>query len=102
MDDGIVVILNGSDRNPWHRFGLKANPFPIVARAEAATLNRVLRSLDAEPIRDEHDLRARLAGCTPEFIEGCVRRFVPGERVSFTITWPNMGEQLYPHGRSEP
>jgi hypothetical protein len=85
----VQIILNGTEENPWHELGLRANPFPGIPKWEAAGANAVLRALDSEPIVDESDLRSRLEGCTPEFIEGCVERFEPGKRVKFIIEFPN-------------
>lgn len=84
----MVVTLNGTDANPWHRMGVRRNPFPQVGKAELNAAEAIIRSLDAEPIRDEADLRERLAGCSPELIEGCVKRYRPGQRTSFTISFP--------------
>jgi hypothetical protein len=84
----ITVRLNGSRVNPWARWGLKQNPFPQIARAEYARAMKQLNSLDGEPITCANDIRERLRGCTDEFIEGCITRFVPGERVLFDVEFP--------------
>ena len=85
----IRVRINGTGINPWHKMGLRCNPFPQIGRAEFDRGERQLASLDGDPIRDEADLRARLAGFDPGFIDGCVARWRPGERVSFTFTFPD-------------
>jgi hypothetical protein len=82
------VTLNGTDANPWHRFGLKLNPFPQIARAELTGAMRQLASLDGDPIRDEADLRARLRGWSEEFIEACLANFKPGKRTRFVVSFP--------------
>jgi hypothetical protein len=84
----MTITINGSATNPWEAYGLRANPFPQIGKAELTNADRIIRSLDSDPIRDEADLRERLNGCTPEFIEGCVARYRPGERVRFNITFP--------------
>ena len=83
------VCLNGTNENPFHRYGLKCNPFPQVAKYELMPLNRLLNNLGAEPIKDETDLRRRLEGASQEFSDGCVARFRPGEMVEFEITFPS-------------
>lgn len=86
----LVVTINGTDQNRWARYNLRANPFPQIARSEpsAEAANQVLRALDSEPIPDEAELRRRLTGCSPEFIEGCVERYRPGQVVRFAISFP--------------
>jgi hypothetical protein len=90
----LPVTLNGTRVNPWRALGLRCNPFPAIPRAEAEVANAIVRDLDAEPITDEADLRRRLSGCTPEFVEGCVARFRPGERVRFVITFPTPWDEV--------
>lgn len=84
----VMVTINGTAENPWHRLGLKANPFPQIAKVEAAGANAVLRSLDSDPIHNEAELRKRLQGCSSEFVNGCIERYTPGKRVSFAIEFP--------------
>lgn len=85
----LTVRLNGTTSNKWvELYGLKHNPFPQIGKAELMPLERKLAALDGDPIKDEDDLRKRLEGCSEEFIEGCCRRFKPGERVEFDITFP--------------
>lgn len=85
----ITVTLNGTDKNPYHVMGLKANPFPQIPKAEAAEANRVLRDLDANPIKNEADLRKRLEGCTEEFVSVCLQMYKPGARVRFVVEFPD-------------
>jgi hypothetical protein len=85
----MTITLNGTDTNPWHRWGLKLNPFPQLAKAEYAEAELMVASLDGDPIKDADDIRQRLAGCDPKFIEGVVARFKPGQRVRFTISFPD-------------
>lgn len=51
-------------------------------------VQRRLAELGGEPIKDKADLRQRLQGFEPSFIEGCVQRYRPGEMVEFDITFP--------------
>ena len=67
---------------------MKQNPFPQLGRAEYDAGERQLASLDGDPIRGADDIRERLAGFDPEFVEGVVARFVPGERTTFVVTFP--------------
>lgn len=82
------VVLNGTQENRWHRFGLRHNPFPQLGKAEYFKGEMQLASLDGDPIRDAADIRARLKGFDPAFVEGVIDRWRPGERVSFVITFP--------------
>jgi hypothetical protein len=82
------VTINGTDMNPWHRFGLRQNPFPQIGKAEYAAGERQLASLDGDPVRAAEDIRERLAGFDPEFVEGVIRRWQPGRRVTFKIVFP--------------
>jgi hypothetical protein len=82
------VTINGTDMNPWHRFGLRQNPFPQTGKAEYAAGERQLASLDGDPVRTADDIRQRLAGFDPEFIEGVIQRWQPGRRVRFKIVFP--------------
>ena len=72
------VTINGTDINPWHRFGLRQNPFPQTGKAEYAAGERKLASLDGDPVRTADDIRERLAGFAPEFVEGVIQRWQPG------------------------
>jgi hypothetical protein len=91
----VTVVLNGTNENPYHKMGLKRNPFPTIARADLRfrAANEILADLAANPIRDVDDLRRRMEGCTPEFVEGCVARFQKGKRVRFTINFPDESDQ---------
>jgi hypothetical protein len=82
------VTINGTDMNPWHRFGLRQNPFLQTGKAEYAAGERQLASLDGDPVRTADDIRQRLAGFGPEFIEGVIQRWQPGRRVRFKIVFP--------------
>lgn len=82
------VTLNGTDRNPWHAYGLRCNPFPQLGKAEYHAGERQLASLDGDPLRSAADIRDRLRGFTEEFIELCIAQFRPGRRISFEVVFP--------------
>jgi hypothetical protein len=84
----IKVRLNGTNKNSWHKMGLKQNPFPQLGKAEYDAGERQINSLDGDPIKDANDIRQRLKGFSEEFIEGCVARFKPGKRVEFLVNFP--------------
>lgn len=84
----VTVRINGSNINPWSSMGMKANPFPQIPKAEFSGANELLRRLDSAPIKSEKQLREILVGCTPEFIDVCVRQYTPGKRISFDIEFP--------------
>jgi hypothetical protein len=90
----LVVTVNGTAVNPWHRLGLRCNPFPQIGRAETDASERQIASLDGDPVTGPDDIRARLAGFTPEFIDGVIARFLPGQRVRFTVTFPDTRNEL--------
>jgi len=92
------VTINGTGMNPWHRFGLRQNPFPQIGKAEYAAGERKLASLDGDPVRTADDIRERLAGFDPEFVEGVIQRWQPGHRVRFKIVFPSGRNTAGPSG----
>jgi len=92
------VTINGTDMNPWHRFGLRQNPFPQIGKAEYAAGERKLASLDGDPVRTADDIRERLAGFDPGFVEGVIQRWQPGRRVRFKIVFPGGRNTAEPSG----
>jgi hypothetical protein len=92
------VTINSTDMNPWHRFGLRQNPFPQTGKAEYAAGERQLASLDGDPVRTADDIRERLAGFDPEFVEGVIQRWQPGHRVRFKIVFPGGRNTAEPSG----
>ena len=94
----LSVTVNGTHTNPWHRFGLRQNPFPQTGKAEYAAGERKLASLDGDPVRTADDIRERLAGFAPEFVEGVIRRWQPGHRVRFKIVFPGGRNTAEPSG----
>ena len=94
----LIVTVNGTGRNPWHRFGLRQNPFPQTGKAEYAAGERQLASLDGDPVRTADDIRERLAGFAPEFIEGVIQRWQPGHRIRFKVVFPAGRNTAEPSG----
>jgi hypothetical protein len=92
------VAINGADMNPWHRFGLRQNPFPQTGKPEYAAGERKLASLDGDPVRTADDIRERLAGFDPGFVEGVIQRWQPGRRVRFKIVFPGGRNTAEPSG----
>lgn len=87
----IVVVLNGTDENPFHRWGLRQNPFPQLGIAEYDKACLVVQSLGGDPIPNTDYIRERLEGFDPEFIELCCREFRKGETVRFSVYWDEEG-----------
>jgi len=85
----LVVRINGTGSNPYHRLGLRQNPFVQLGRAEYVAAERMVASLDGDPVTCEQDIRDRLPGFAPEFVELCVANWRPGQRVTFTVSWPD-------------
>jgi hypothetical protein len=83
------VVLNGTDENPWHRLGLRCNPFPQIARAEYTEPLLHLNKLGGDPIPDTGYIRSHLEGWAPEFVEACCARFKKGAIVKFEVTFPD-------------
>jgi hypothetical protein len=84
----LIVTLNGTDENPYRHLGVRYNPFPQIATAEAAPHCRHLQKLAGDPIPDTDYIRKHLEGWDPEFIELCCSRFEKGKTVSFVVFWP--------------
>lgn len=85
----MTVTINGTDSNRWNRLGMTQNPFPQLGKSEYDIGEMQIASLDADPVTGPDDIRQRLRGFSDEFIEGCISRYTPGERVRFTISFPD-------------
>ena len=82
------VTLNGTDKNPWHRMGLKQNPFPQLGKAEYDAACLRLAALGGDPIPNVQHIKDWLKGYfSDEFIKLCCKNFKPGEIVRFTVHW---------------
>lgn len=81
----LVVKINGTDKNPWHKMGMKSNPFPQLAIAEFDKAEMQVNSLDGDPITSPEDIRERLKGFSESFIQLCIDHYKPGERITFAV-----------------
>lgn len=89
----ITVRLNGTDKNPYHIWGLSQNPFPQIATYEQQGAMLALQKLGGDPI--PHDtyksyIWAALVGhWSDEFIERVVDAFRSGEYrvIDVTLSW---------------
>lgn len=84
----VRVTINGGPENVHRQYGLTCNPFPAIPRFEYVAANRMLRELDSDPLASVDDVRRILAGCDDAFVDLCCQKFVAGQRVSFTIEFP--------------
>ena len=69
------VTINGTGNNPWHRFGLRQNPFPQLGKTEYAAGERQLASLDgigSGPLTTSAE--GAWPGSTRSSVEGSHRR----------------------------
>jgi len=85
----IVVRLNGTNENPFAKWGLNQNPFPQIPKAEYSEACLRMQSLGGEPIPNVEHIRKTLEGFTPEFVNLCCRMFKRGMYVTFTVEWPD-------------
>lgn len=83
------VTINGTDTNHWHKLGLIRNPFPQIPQAELVPYMDSLAKLDSDPIMDTSQIRQILRGWSDEFIELCCKMFKQGERVRFSVSFPD-------------
>lgn len=84
----LLVALNGTDENPFHKLGLNQNPFPQVADHRYIKQVVHLQALGGDPIKDEQQIRDHLKGWSDEFVELCCKNFKKGEYVRFTVEFP--------------
>jgi hypothetical protein len=82
-----TVCLNGTDTNPYVELGLTQNPFPQIAEYEYTAQILHLQALGGMPIPDVDYIRRHLTGWSPEFVEGCCKRFRKGEYVKFVCSF---------------
>lgn len=86
----IMVHLNGTPENPFHKLGLTQNPFPQIAEHKWSGACLRMQSLGGDPI--PHDtyseyIRERLKGFSEELIGLCISRFQPGKYVTLEVSW---------------
>lgn len=90
----ITIRINGTDTNPWHRFGLTRNPFPQVGLREWDSFDRFLAELGAKPMPTTEALNKFLAEARElaiphrrddfdRFCEVVRMHYVPGDIASF-------------------
>lgn len=84
----LSFTINGTDTNPYARWSLKQNPFPSTPYKEFNLVSLRLNSLGGEPIRSAEDIRERLAGFDPAFVDRVVAAWKPGKIVRIKITFP--------------
>jgi len=87
MKRTLEVVLNGTDTNPFHRFGCTQNPFPQSGEYASVGNTLKLQSLGGDPIPNTQYIRDTLKGFSSEFVELCCKNFKPGELVRFTVYW---------------
>jgi len=81
----LTVTLNGTNENPWHRWQLRCNPFPQIAKYQWDRYESIIRELGGDPIPNVDYIRRKLEGFSPEFIELCCQQFHPGQLYSFDV-----------------
>ena len=90
----MIVTLNGTETNPYHKMGLKINPFPILGRAQYN--DTPIRLLGANPISEEAKrlgisptdyIKGVLQGFSQEFVDLCCDRYRPGKLVKFEVSF---------------
>lgn len=84
----VTVSINGTDENPFARWGLRCNPFPQIAEAEFVTGCMRLNELAAGPVRSTGQIRQILAGFSAEFVELACEKYKPSERVTYVVEFP--------------
>lgn len=85
----MTVTVNGTCENRWARYGLRHNPFPALPLSTAPIPAQMqLASLDGDPVRSAVDITERLRGFSREFVALVIDQWRPGERVTFTVTFP--------------
>lgn len=92
----ITIILNGTDTNPFLKYGLLMNPFPAIPKRQYAAVNLALARLAAEPLSGPDDIRRILepvvtGAAGEQLIAACCEMFKKGERVEFDVTYPDKG-----------
>lgn len=84
----IIIRLNGTDKNPYHKLGFRMNPFPQIAKHELMPAMMAINKLGADPIPDTDYIRKVLKGLvSEELIDMCCAWFKKGEMTEFTVSW---------------
>ncbi len=80
--------INGTDKNPFDKYGLLQNPFSSVAKAEYDRIALTLNSLGGEPIKSEADIHQRLGNrVSREVREIICQHYKPGKNVEVKLYW---------------
>ena len=86
----ITFVLNGTNENPYHKMGFTMNPFPQLGKAELNGVMMQVNSLDGDPIRGPEDIRQRLEGWDPKFVDMLIEKYyIPGQRTRFVVEFPD-------------
>lgn len=83
----LQVVLNGTDVNPYTKYGLTQNPFPQIASAEHQEFCLHLQKLGADPIPNCAYIRRHLQGWDGAFVDLLCDKFRPGQIVRFWVKW---------------
>jgi len=83
----LKVELNGTNKNPYHKFGLSQDPFPQISEYEKSRACLRLQSLGGNPIPDVEYIRDTLKEFSDEFVNLCCLRFKKGEYVTFEVEY---------------
>jgi hypothetical protein len=81
------VVLNGTDVNPYHRWGLTQNPIPQLGVRQWDEQVLRVQGLAGEPIPSVEYIREKLDGMSIEFVELLCSKYVKGEVVEFDVSW---------------
>jgi hypothetical protein len=84
----VTVSINGTEENPFAKWGLLCNPFPQIAEAEFVAGCMQLNKLAAGPVRSVEQIREILTGFSVEFVELACEKYKPGERVTYVVDFP--------------
>lgn len=85
----LKVNINGTDKNPYHVFGLACNPFPQIGKPEYSYAMQQINKLGAGPIPDTEYIENVLKGFHPSFIKIVCDHFVPGKLVILEVEIPD-------------
>jgi hypothetical protein len=83
----LQVSLNGTKINPFHKYGIKQNPFPQLGKAQWAEAERRVAQLGGNPLRDTDQIREILKGFDQTFVNLCCFHFKKGEYIRFAVEW---------------
>jgi hypothetical protein len=80
--------INGTDTNPYEKYGLLRSPFSSVAKAEYDGISLALNALGGEPIKSESEIHERLGKrVSRELKEIICKYYKPGKNVEVKLYW---------------